>query len=195
MYLFVGSKNPVKINATINAASENWPDIKVTGLDVPSGISSQPLSDEETREGARNRAQSAFHEGLNILSSIEVKNYQDGKLPILGIGLEGGVEKLNDELWSTVWTCVYDHERGFFESAGARFKIPNKIAKKILAGMEMGEVGAQLMNGDQIKQKQGFIGLLTKNFLDRTEEYTIIIKMALGLWYGEEHFAKLIENL
>jgi len=28
------------------------------------------------------------------------------------------------------------------------------------------------------------IGVVTNNFVDRTEEYSAIIKMALGLWYG-----------
>ena len=48
----------------------------------------------------------------------------------------------------------------------------------------MGPTMDTLMGGQNVRQNQGAIGVITKNFIDRTEEYTIIAKMALGLWYG-----------
>jgi len=49
-HIFVGSANPVKINAVVAAASETWPSVRVIGHDVASGVSSQPVGDNETRE-------------------------------------------------------------------------------------------------------------------------------------------------
>jgi non-canonical (house-cleaning) NTP pyrophosphatase len=37
-----------------------------------------------------------------------------------------------------------------------------------------------------VRSKQGMIGIITNGFVDRTEEYTGITKMALGLWYGRK---------
>lgn len=34
MHIFVGSHNPVKLNAVTNAASETWPEAKLLGHDV-----------------------------------------------------------------------------------------------------------------------------------------------------------------
>ena len=61
-----------------------WKDAEITSLSVPSGVSAQPFSDEETMQGAINRAKRALEEGAPI-----------------GIGLEGGVMKR-----STVYLCV-----------------------------------------------------------------------------------------
>lgn len=189
MYLFVGSTNPVKINAVINAASETWPEVIGQGYDVPSGINEQPMSDEETRTGATNRAKAALAAGLS--SQPSPINHQS---LVLGIGLEGGVFKRDNELWSTVWVAVVDKEGNLFESNGARFKVPPQIAQPILAGGEMGPVVSQMFGRTDIKQKQGAIGVLTQGFVDRTEEYTGIAKLALGLWYGRDWYQELKER-
>ncbi|MDH5533129.1 MAG: inosine/xanthosine triphosphatase [Candidatus Pacebacteria bacterium] len=181
MLIFVGSKNPVKINSVINAGSEAWPELKVVGIDVPSGINEQPMSDDETRQGAENRAKFVLKDGLKTLSKKEIQENT-----ILGIGLEGGVfEKIKGELWSTVWATVVDQKGNLFESNGARFKVPNIIADRILAGEEMGPIMGSFFSDPNLKQKQGAIGAITKGFIDRTEEYTIIVKLALGLYFGQ----------
>lgn len=188
MIIFVGSKNPVKINSVINAGSETWPNLKVTGINVKSGINEQPISDEETKTGAINRAKAVLQAGLKILNKKNLKKEGNNKnnQEVLGIGLEGGVfEKTKGELWSTVWAVVVDKKGNLFESNGARFKIPSIIADRILAGEEMGPIMGSMFSDPNLKQKQGAIGAITKGFIDRTEEYTIIVKLALGLYYGQ----------
>jgi non-canonical (house-cleaning) NTP pyrophosphatase len=39
---------------------------------------------------------------------------------------------------------------------------------------------------NDVRSKQGMIGVVTGGFVDRTEEYSSIAKLALGLWYGRE---------
>ena len=55
MKILVGSKNPVKIEATREAFSSYFKDIEVEGVEVKSSVSEQPL-DEETFDGAEHRA-------------------------------------------------------------------------------------------------------------------------------------------
>ncbi len=192
MYIFVGSTNPVKINATINAASETWSDVIVKGYEVPSGISEQPMSDDETRIGSENRAKNVLAVGLKNLQGKKLGSFANLSKQVLGIGLEGGVFlKAKNELWSTVWATVIDVNGNSFQSNGARFKVPDIIAQKLLAGGEMGPIVSKLMNKDNIKQKSGAIGVITKNFIDRTEEYVGIVKLALGLWHGRDWEAEL----
>ncbi len=184
MIIFVGSTNPVKINAVKNACKNSWPDAEVIGIEVESGINAQPRTDEETREGAQNRATNVLLAGTKNLSLEQIKKHQNN---ILGVGLEGGVyEHDANELWSTVWACVTDQNGQRFESNGARFKLPKIISEKLLAGEEMGPAVGQLFADPSIKQKQGAIGVVTKGFVDRTEEYSIIVKLALGLWNGQD---------
>ena len=103
MQIFVGSSNPVKINAVTIACSETWPTVAVTGIDVPSGVTAQPIGDTETRTGARNRAVAALDQGLRGLDSQGV-SYSAKE--VLGIGLEGGVTEVDGEYWSTVWVAT-----------------------------------------------------------------------------------------
>ncbi len=184
MIIFVGSDNPVKINAVKQAAQSHHAKVNIRGLKVSSGVKEQPMSDEETRLGAQNRARQALKLGLNQLTNRQAKS--SSSQTILAVGLEGGVVKLaKKELWTTVWVCVIDaHIDGrLFEASGARFKLDKIIAQPILAGGEMGPIFAKMFH-DDIRRKQGGIGIVTKNFVTRTEEYSAIVKMALGLWYG-----------
>ena len=182
MHIFVGSTNPVKINAVTTAASETWPDVRVQGLDVPSGISEQPIGDEETLQGAINRAKMALDQGLESLTEEQLKSDQ-----MIGVGLEGGVFHFSKtELWSTVWVAVVDTEGTIFTANGARFRVPDSIAERILTGGEMGPIVERLVGEADVRSKQGMIGIITQGFVDRAEEYAGITKMAIGLWYGRD---------
>ncbi len=182
MHIFVGSTNPVKINAVIQAASETWPAVQVEGYEVESGVADQPRSDEETKQGSINRAK-------NVLS---VATKFGNKDEVLGIGLEGGVfENKQGEMWSTVWVSVVDQEDNVFSSNGARFLVPSIVADRIRQGEEMGPIIAEVVGEHDVRSKQGMIGVITKNFVDRTEEYMSIAKLALGLWYGRHWLDEL----
>lgn len=183
MKIFVGSANPVKVNAALAAAIETWPDVKALGFSVESNVAAQPFSDEETKEGALNRAQAALAEGL-----------KEHEGECLGVGMEGGIVDLGEEMWSTVWAAVVDRDGNEAMSAGARFRVPDSVAEKIREGIEMGYAVADIIgeeNKNKIKQEQGLIGILTDGFVDRTEEYQGIIKLALGIWYGRKQAQKL----
>ena len=176
MKFLVGSTNPVKINAVKASVNEKFPEMEVIGREVESGIQVQPMTDEETKNGAINRAK-------NVLA-LGQADYPNEEL--LGIGLEGGVTEIDGRLWSTVWVAVVDQEGQLYLANGARFPVPGIIADPIRGGEEMGPVVNKIVGGHNIRQKEGMIGVITKNFVHRTEEYTGIAKMALGLWYGRD---------
>lgn len=203
MKIAVGSTNPVKINAVINACTGTWPDVVVEGFEVSSGVDDQPRSDDETMTGAVNRAKGALEllisrfsddshivrdtrdDSSDIISLSELSDNDEKSM--LGIGLEGGVfTDKNGELWSTVWVAVADHKDNIFTANGARFLVPEPIATLIKNGQEMGPAVDSLIDGDSVRQKQGMIGVITKGFVERTEEYQGITKMAIGLWYGKD---------
>lgn len=176
--IVVGSRNPVKINAVAAAVSRTWPLAEVVGYEVPSGVAEQPFSDEETLQGATNRAEAA------LAAHLAVKPKGAGSERVVAVGLEGGVTALADELWSTVWAVVIDQEGNLFSVNGARFQVPEVIAEILRTGKEMGPVVENLVGIEDVRSKQGMIGVITNNFVNRTEEYSGIVKLALGLWYG-----------
>lgn len=179
MYFFVGSSNPVKLNAVRSAVEERWPDAEIVGYEVESGVNAQPMSDEETQTGALNRARAALAAGRAAFPKVS-------EAECLGVGLEGGVTPWKNELWSTVWAAVMDSSGHSFTSNGARMKLPESIAQPILDGGEMGPVVAKLAGVADVRKKQGMIGIVTMNFVNRTSEYGAIAKLAIGLWFGRE---------
>lgn len=184
MHIFVGSTNPVKINAVSIASAETWPNVLVEGVEVASGVSHQPMNDDETRKGAENRAKAALVAGqkeFSIHKSLTTKH------TFLGIGLEGGVfEHENGELWNTVWVCVADTQGDLVCANGERFCLPSVLTHAIRSGKEMGPAMDEIAGTTNIKHQQGMIGIITRNFIDRTEMYAGLAKLALGLWYGRE---------
>ncbi len=186
MRIFVGSLNPVKTNAIVSAASETWPDVQVLGFDVPSGVPDQPLGDPQTRAGAENRAKAALEDGIAQLKIDEAEEPN-----VLGVGLEGGVTEIDGKLWSTVWVAVVDCEGTIKVANGARFEVPEIVARQIQDGGEMGPIIANVVGQKDVRKKQGMIGIVTGNFVDRTEEYASIAKLALGLWYGRNWHQQL----
>ena len=82
MKILVGSLNPVKLKAVEEAFQKHFDDIEISEIDVPSGVSNQPIGDE-TFIGAENRA-------------IALKNINDAKnlKAEFFVGIEGGIVKV-----------------------------------------------------------------------------------------------------
>lgn len=180
MYIAVGSTNIVKINAVIAGVSHIWPEAQVEGFETESGVSEQPMTDEETKTGSINRAILA----LNMLEQVHQGTlFGKGEL-MLGVGLEGGVDMTPEGLMNVVWCSVVDQEERIYSTSGARFLLPASIANPIVAGGEMGPVMDQLIKGENVKKKQGMIGVVTDGFFSRTDEYASIARLTIGLWYG-----------
>ena len=60
--IIVASKNPVKIESTRSAFTKMFPDqvFEIEGMSVESGVSNQPMGEEETLLGATNRVNKVF---------------------------------------------------------------------------------------------------------------------------------------
>lgn len=187
MQIAVGSTNIVKINAVIAGISHMWPDAIVTGFETVSGVSEQPQTDAETKEGSINRAALA----LNMLEQTNGGMLFGTDEQVLGIGLEGGVDPTPDGLMNVVWCSVVDPNENAYSSSGARFLLPEVVAKRIEAGEEMGPIMDTLVKDKDVKKKQGMIGVITDHFYTRTEEYASIVRLTVGLWYGRDWEKKL----
>lgn len=170
----VGSTNPVKIKCVELAFKAVWPGkiFEFTGISVGSEISNQPMSDEESIQGARNRARKA----LNELTSD------------FGVGLEGGLQKIKG-IWFTNGWIVVVNKKGL-EGIGSTIRVetPSKVVNMINKGLELGDVIDKLFKGENLKQKQGYFGLLTNNLITRTTGYKDGVISALARFIHPEIF-------
>ncbi|NIB98701.1 inosine/xanthosine triphosphatase [Halobacterium sp. R2-5] len=159
MRVAVGSGNPVKRDAVAAAL----PDATAEAVSVESGVPEQPWGDDETAEGARNRAERAF---------------ESGEFDI-GVGLEGGVAERNGDLFLIMWAAASDGERAE-TGGGPRMRLPDDVAARLYDGAELGPVMDDLLDTSGVAEDQGAAGVLTGGITNRTEALRTAVAGALG---------------
>lgn len=164
MKIAVGSTNPVKVAAVRSVIERVWPTVEVVALAVPSGVAAMPMSDADCLAGARNRARAA----------------QSASGAMLGIGLEGGVNQEAAGLMLLGWVAVVDGDGREGVGGGARLPLPAPIAKRILAGAELGPIMDELLGQENVKQKGGAVGALTAGLVLRQETFALAVAYALA---------------
>ena len=163
--VLVASVNPVKINAVKMGMERMFPDRSfiVEGKAVSSGVSDQPMSDEETLLGAQNRAK-----------SIKEK-YPHADF---WVGIEGGINKHGQDTEAFAWVVVQTHFL-IGKAKTATFFLPKAVTALIDSGMEMGEADDIVFGHSNSKQKNGAVGILTGDVMNRTTYYTEAVILAL----------------
>lgn len=162
MKVAIGSQNKTKVGAvekvfgTMNAS--------IIAIDVPSGVSAQPFSDEETMVGAKNRAYAAL---LDTNSDI-------------GIGLEGGVMETSKGLLLCNWGVLKLKDGTEFVASGARILLPDEVANGLRQGFELSQVMDEYTSKHDVRSKEGAIGIFTYGLVDREEMFTHIVKLLIG---------------
>ncbi|MEH7106358.1 MULTISPECIES: DUF84 family protein [Bacillaceae] len=162
MKIIIGSKNPAKISAVKNS----FQDAEVLALDIPSGVNDQPFSDEETIQGAINRAKGALESGQGDL----------------GIGLEGGVQETPNGLMICNWGALVTRHGEPIIAGGARFSLPEEIAIRLRAGEELGPVMENYANKKNVRKLEGAVGIFTNGMINRSEMFTHVMKLLVGQW-------------
>jgi len=165
LQIVVGSRNPVKLKATEEAFTRVFPnfEIAVEGVSVPSGVAEQPMSDYETKAGAVAR----------------VRAVQDLRPDAhFWVGLEGGLETIDHQLWCMAWAVVMSAERKG-EARAAAFPLPQELKVLIEQGNELGAADDLLFGRVNSKQQDGTVGILTRGAITRLEYYVHPLVMAL----------------
>ena len=160
MKVIVGSTNRVKIDAVKEVLGGMGYDVK--GVDAPSGVSNQPFSDAETVTGASHRAEACLAFGE------------------VGIGLEAGVEYLNNQLYLVNWGVLKTTTGQCFYAGGTRIPLPSELIAPLEAGQELGEVIDAYSKRQNVRSNEGAIGILTADFFNRKENFSHIVRLLWG---------------
>lgn len=166
MKIVIGSNNKAKVNA-VRAV---FPNETVVSHNAPSFVSSQPFSDEETMEGAINRAkQSAFIDSNAI-----------------GIGLEGGVMYVEKQLYLCNWGALVTNDKQLYTASGARILLPNEIAKELETGGELGDLIDHYAQKEDVRSNEGAIGIFTNDLISRKDLFRHVVTLLKGQWEYDE---------
>lgn len=174
MKIVVASTNPVKLACVERGFSkmfQNAP-IEIEGIEVASGVADQPMSNEETIRGAKNRAERAR-----------------GQRPEADfwVGIEGGADEENGDLCTFAWIVVTDGRRLGRARTGTFFQ-PPAVVKLMREGMELGHADDVVFGRKNSKQQNGAVGLLTHDVIDRTELYSHAVVLALVPFVNPDHY-------
>ncbi len=163
--IIVASHNPVKIRATLEGFQTMFPSemFEIAGVNVPSGVRDQPLSDQETLQGALQRAEGAFQceQGADYW-----------------VGIEGGIEEIQGEMEVFAWAVVKSSAILGKGKTGTFF-LPQAVVKLVKEGKELGEADDIVFKRHNSKQENGAVGILTDNVIDRTGFYKVAVLLAL----------------
>ncbi len=172
MKIAVGSKNPVKIEAVRNVVTKIWPECEVVGIEVSHGTNIQPNSQQDAIKGALARAQLALKE-----TNAD-----------LGFGLEGNTFDSEHGMFLDGWAAVVDkNNKQGIASCGA-LMLPEKLATEVRQGKELGPATDKIFGHDNIKQKEGTVGMLTGNIIKRTDAFERGIVYALARFINPQYY-------
>src|SRR5262249_45966656 len=134
------------------------------GISVPSHVSDQPMSDAETLQGALNRVWQAQQD-------IPEADYW--------VGIEGGVEDRGGQLEAFAWVVVVSSDGRTGKSRTSAYYLPEETAALVRQGIELGHADDMIFGRSNSKQKNGSVGLLTGDVVDRTAYYVQAVILAL----------------
>lgn len=168
MVIYVGSKNPSKINA-VERAIVDYEILKrsrVIGLDVNSGVRPQPMSWVEIFLGAERRAKEAAKIGGNCVASI---------------GIESGLVKVSKrDAYINLCAVVVKRDGKYFYGSSQGFQMPKKIMNHVLRGKDLSEAShtAKVTTSRNIGSVDGLIEILTGGRISRYDYTIAALKVA-----------------
>ncbi len=164
MNIAVGSTNPVKVKAVESVFRRVYGEVIVEAVPASSGVPAQPFG-EETIAGAINRAKCAF----------APEKFD------MGVGIEAGLFKVGGEVELTIdiqYCAIYDGS-WLTLGCGSGFEYPPVVLDEVLGGKEVGDVMSRVAGVEDLGEKQGAIGFLSRGMLTRTQLTEQSVFMAL----------------
>lgn len=162
----VASTNPFKVDAVRLGYERVFktPPRRLDSVEVPSGVASQPIGDEETYRGALQRAQRA----RELVPDAD-----------LWFGIEGGVIDYGVRMHVCSWVVVFDDANRFGECRDATFAIPGEIADLVRSGYGLATACNHFFERTETRPREGPVGLLTHYALRRVDPVVHAVVLAL----------------
>ena len=177
--LCVGSLNPAKIRGVVSAFENYFKVVDVKGFRVETGLPPQPIGLDYIIRGAELRARGAMKEGCDF-----------------SVGVEAGFYELNSAFYDVEASYVVSREHGESLGFSPSFPIPRWFVYEIKRGRfrELEEIVDYLFSTENIGDKTGFISILTKGVVVRSELSKLATLMALTKILNKDLYEKPVEG-
>ncbi len=162
MIIAVGTKSPQKIEFLEEILRELDLEYSLQAFDVPSLVSSQPITSKETKKGSINRAKNA----LNQSSTAD-----------FSLGIEVGYHpNSKGDYHMFCWTSLVDNNGNIVSSRSHKLLLPKFHQEILKDNKNLGDYVRQYLenNQDSISQHVGIIIRDRKPFIQTSIKYTLI---------------------
>ncbi|MEA3238625.1 MAG: inosine/xanthosine triphosphatase [Candidatus Bipolaricaulota bacterium] len=164
MKVNIGTNNSLKLEAVRAVFATAFPedDIEVTGVNVPSGVPAQPF-DGELALGALSRARAALLDA----------DYS--------VGIEAGIVSFPgcEERFSVQFCTIVDQDGEVSVGHGPGYTLPSEVIAALKAGSDLNREMSRISGIDEIRDKIGAVGYLSKGITDRLTITRDAVLMAL----------------
>jgi inosine/xanthosine triphosphatase len=199
----VGSKRGPKLNAvkealdTFSTSLSQNAEFELVGIEVDSGVSHTPLSQEELMRGARQRAEALVQ--LARESGAPWRYF---------VGLEGGLHVVHESaspnptihhfdapqctrrrVFLESWAYVSDATQGYYGRSGG-IELPQPLAREVLENrIELALAIDRFAGAVGIRDAQGAWGVLSGNFITRQEAFRVAVIAAFAPFYNGKMYS------
>lgn len=158
--IIVCSMNPVKIGAVKKVLKHSH----IIAMDCPSNVAAQPFGHHETLQGAKNRTQYALK--------------QDNTID-MAIAFEAGVDIIVDQPYVIQWAVVTMRSGQSYSVQGVGIELPKSFAEPLKQGIELAQLIDDYSGMQDIRSKNGALGILTNNYITRQQVYEQMLNIIL----------------
>lgn len=164
--VIVASTNPVKIKAAEKGFLRMFAgeDFKIEGMSAKSEVPDQPMSNEETLQGAINRVN-------NVEKLAPIADFW--------VGIEGGLQEVGMEMEAFAWVVIKSKKGKMGKGKTGSFFLPKKLTDLVKSGMELGLADDMVFGKVNSKQANGTVGNLTGDVITRITYYETAVILAL----------------
>ena len=141
-------------------------EISIKTKDVKSEIMDQPLTEEITIDGAKNRSRNAIK---------DEKNYD------FSIGLEGGLSLINSIYYLVCVVSIFENNK-FYVGVSKKIPLPILVSNKIKNGKEFGIVIREYKNNLENTLENKKLIELTDELISREKSFTEALDMAFTIY-------------
>ncbi len=170
----VGSTNQTKILPVEEVFAHHFGEVKVVGVAVKSGVSEQPMTDDEMYQGALTRAKKALH-------AVKGASY--------GVGIEGGLHKHSYGWFEKSTIVIIDKKGDIGVGTSGGLVLPKKVMKHIHAGKTLEQAIDLLFGTHKIGRGIGMFGIFTKGIVTRAEGVKHGVAFAIARFLHKEIYS------
>jgi len=180
MRVAIGSRNPVKLDASRLAFSLFFDAVEVVPVSAQSGVKPFPTSQDETIDGALNRMRSA------------AAAVQDAEF---AVGIEAGIIPVHSRTFVQAYAVVL-HEGQVGLGASAALELPPNVLSLIDATSDASKgVVDAIFGRKNIFENEGAFGALTNGCLTRTAIMRDAVICALARFVNPQYYQETTRHL